>query len=81
MIQISNDLVRSAILAAAALVIASATTFAQSQLSAEARLKEQNITLPPPPRPVGNYVEYTRVGNLLFLAGHGRRYREVAGSM
>jgi enamine deaminase RidA (YjgF/YER057c/UK114 family) len=74
MIQFSNEgikLVRSAILAAAALVIGSATTFAQSQLGAEARLREKNITLPAPPKPVGNYVEYTRVGNLLFLAGHG----------
>jgi enamine deaminase RidA (YjgF/YER057c/UK114 family) len=38
---------------------------------AEARLKELNITLPAPSKPVGNYVEWTRVGNLLFLAGHG----------
>jgi enamine deaminase RidA (YjgF/YER057c/UK114 family) len=65
------NLVRSAILAVALLVTASPTTFAQSQLGAEARLTEKNITLPAPPKPVGNYVEYTRVGNLLFLAGHG----------
>jgi enamine deaminase RidA (YjgF/YER057c/UK114 family) len=47
------------------------TAFAQNQVGAESRLKEQNIILPAPPKPVGNYVEWTRVGNLLFLAGHG----------
>lgn len=40
-------------------------------MSAEVRLKELNITLPPPPKPVANYVEWVRVGNLLYLAGHG----------
>jgi enamine deaminase RidA (YjgF/YER057c/UK114 family) len=39
--------------------------------SAEARLKELNITLPPVPAPVANYVDAVRVGNLLFLAGNG----------
>jgi enamine deaminase RidA (YjgF/YER057c/UK114 family) len=29
------------------------------------------ILLPAPPKPVGNYVEWVRVGNLLYLAGHG----------
>jgi enamine deaminase RidA (YjgF/YER057c/UK114 family) len=38
--------------------------------SAEARLKERNITLPPVPAPVANYVDSVRVGNLLFLAGN-----------
>ena len=42
-------------------------------MSAEARLKERNITLPPPNKPVANYVTSVRVGNLLFLAGHGPR--------
>jgi enamine deaminase RidA (YjgF/YER057c/UK114 family) len=40
-------------------------------MSAEARLKEKNITLPPPPTPMANYVSAVRVGNLLFCAGHG----------
>jgi hypothetical protein len=62
---------RSAILVVAALVITCATTFAQSQIGGEARLKEKNIILPAPPKPVGNYVEWVRVGNLLYLAGHG----------
>ena len=42
-------------------------------MSAEARLKEKNITLPPRNKPVANYVTAVRVGHLLFLAGHGPR--------
>jgi len=40
-------------------------------MGAEARLKEKNITLPAPPTPMANYVGAVRVGNLLFLSGHG----------
>jgi enamine deaminase RidA (YjgF/YER057c/UK114 family) len=40
-------------------------------MSAEARIKELGITLPSPPKPMGNYVPGVRVGNLLFLSGHG----------
>jgi enamine deaminase RidA (YjgF/YER057c/UK114 family) len=40
-------------------------------MGAEARLKEKNITLPAPATPVANYVGAVRVGNLLFVAGHG----------
>jgi enamine deaminase RidA (YjgF/YER057c/UK114 family) len=43
----------------------------QAEQGAEAALKTKNIELPPPGRPVGNYVEHVRVGNLLFIAGHG----------
>jgi enamine deaminase RidA (YjgF/YER057c/UK114 family) len=39
--------------------------------SAEARLAERHIVLSTPAKPIGNYVEYVRVGNLLYLAGHG----------
>ena len=39
--------------------------------SAEAQLKERNIILPAPPKPVANYVGCVRTGNLLFVAGHG----------
>jgi enamine deaminase RidA (YjgF/YER057c/UK114 family) len=42
-----------------------------SGTGAEARLKERNIILPTPPKPEANYVGWVRVGNLLFLAGHG----------
>src|SRR5438046_8021422 len=37
--------------------------------SAEQRLKELGIKLPPPPEPVGTYVEAVQTGNLLFLSG------------
>ena len=38
---------------------------------AEAKLKELGITLPQPPKPVANYVNAVRTGNLIFLAGKG----------
>jgi enamine deaminase RidA (YjgF/YER057c/UK114 family) len=40
-------------------------------MGAEARLKELNLDLPIPPRPMANYVTAARSGNLLFLSGHG----------
>ena len=40
-------------------------------MGAEARLKEKNISLPPPPVPVANYISAVRIGTLLFTAGHG----------
>jgi enamine deaminase RidA (YjgF/YER057c/UK114 family) len=55
------------------LVISIATSpYAMAQISpsAEARVKELNITLPPVPSPVANYVDAVRVGNLLFLSGN-----------
>jgi hypothetical protein len=48
----------------------SSTVLAQSASGAEARLQQRNITLPPVPAPVANYVDFVRVGNLLFLAGN-----------
>jgi len=38
---------------------------------AEAKLKEKGIVLATPSKPVANYVNAVRVGNLLFLAGKG----------
>jgi enamine deaminase RidA (YjgF/YER057c/UK114 family) len=38
---------------------------------AEQKLKEKNIVLPTPGKPVANYVNVVRVGNLLYLAGKG----------
>jgi enamine deaminase RidA (YjgF/YER057c/UK114 family) len=52
------------------LVSANSSVYAQSSISAEARLKEKNITLPSEPEPVANYVNAVRVGNLLFMAGN-----------
>ncbi len=37
----------------------------------EERLKELGIALPPIPSPAGNYVQYVRSGNLVFLSGAG----------
>ena len=37
--------------------------------SAEQRLKELGIALPPPPTPFGAYVEAVRIGNLVYLSG------------
>jgi enamine deaminase RidA (YjgF/YER057c/UK114 family) len=42
-------------------------------MNAEARLAQLKITLPPPPKPVGNYVPYRIGGGLLFLSGAGPR--------
>lgn len=44
---------------------------AQTPDTPEARLAALGLTLPPAPKPVATYVEATRAGNLLFLAGHG----------
>src|SRR3989442_215155 len=40
-------------------------------MGAEARLKERNITLPQRATPLANYVGAVRVGNLMFVSGHG----------
>ena len=48
-------------------------------MSIEKRLKELRIELPPPPKPVGNYVPAVLTGNLLFLSGVGPRHAD--GSM
>jgi enamine deaminase RidA (YjgF/YER057c/UK114 family) len=53
-----------------ALIVTSACALAQSPTGPEARLKEKNITLPPVPSPVANYVDSVQVGKLLFLAGN-----------
>jgi enamine deaminase RidA (YjgF/YER057c/UK114 family) len=45
--------------------------YSLGQDDAYANLKKAGITLPPPSRPVANYVKYVRTGNLVFLSGHG----------
>jgi len=42
-------------------------------MSAEARLKELGIVLPPLGTPVANYLPYRLAGNILYLAGQGPR--------
>ena len=46
-------------------------------MSAEARLKELGIVLPPLPKPVANYLPYRLAGNFLYLAGQGPRENGV----
>ena len=48
-------------------------------MSADAKLKELGIELPPAPKPVANYVSAVQVGNLLFMSGCGPRHAD--GSM
>jgi enamine deaminase RidA (YjgF/YER057c/UK114 family) len=40
-------------------------------MSAEQRVKDLALDLPPPPKAVGNYVPAVQAGNLLFLSGCG----------
>lgn len=39
--------------------------------SPEQRLRELGVTLPPPPKPVANYVSLVEVGHLVFTSGAG----------
>lgn len=40
-------------------------------MKVEAKLAELGLQLPSPPPPIANYVRAVRVGNLLFVSGHG----------
>src|SRR5262245_65013976 len=40
-------------------------------MSAEARLKELGLELPPPPKPAGVYKPVVMIGNLAYVSGHG----------
>ena len=42
-------------------------------MTADQRLASLGLTLPPPPKPAGNYVPFRLAGNLLFLSGVGPR--------
>ena len=42
-------------------------------MSAEKRLEALGLALPPPPKPIGNYVPFRIAGNLLYLSGVGPR--------
>jgi enamine deaminase RidA (YjgF/YER057c/UK114 family) len=65
-----NILIKGLLGGCLAFMTAFGSAQAQSPVGAEARLKERNITLPPEPSPVANYVNAVRVGNLLFMAGN-----------
>ena len=45
--------------------------FGQVDQTPENQIKEQNIVLPEVSPPVGRYVPFVRVGNLLYVSGHG----------
>ena len=38
-------------------------------MSIDERLRELNITLPPPPKPLASYIPAVQAGNLLFISG------------
>ena len=40
-------------------------------MSAEKKIAELGLQLPPPATPAGNYVPFKRTGNLLLLSGVG----------
>ncbi|MFX1520434.1 MAG: RidA family protein [Promethearchaeota archaeon] len=42
----------------------------------ETKLKELGLELPPPGKPVANYVLAVRSGNLIFLSGHGPIFKD-----
>jgi enamine deaminase RidA (YjgF/YER057c/UK114 family) len=47
-------------------------------MSADERLAALGLTLPSPPKPIGNYMPFRLAGNLLFLSGVGpRRHDET----
>ena len=48
----------------------------ENTMSAEARVKELKLDLPPGIKPVGNYVAGVRSGNLLFMSGVGPRLND-----
>jgi enamine deaminase RidA (YjgF/YER057c/UK114 family) len=56
---------------AAALTAVAASAAPPAEPDPEARLKAAGVALPPPVKPVANYVLAVRTGNLVFLAGHG----------
>jgi enamine deaminase RidA (YjgF/YER057c/UK114 family) len=53
------------------LILFTTVGFAQSKIDYDKRLKEQGIELFAPSKPLANYVKAVRVGNLLYLSGHG----------
>ncbi len=40
-------------------------------MGADARIAELNLSLPPAPKPVATYLSAVRMGNLLYVSGHG----------
>ena len=61
---------KSAVLIFLGVILTTLTAFSQT-VDFDKKLKELGIELSPPSKPVANYVKAVRVGNLLFLSGHG----------
>ncbi len=55
----------------AAIALQPGTCKAQNNTDAESRVKTLGIKLITPTAPVANYVKSVRVGNMLYLSGHG----------
>src|SRR5688572_8270503 len=64
-----------------AITAVSAGAAPPADLDPEARLKATGTTLPPPVKPVANYVLAVRTGNLVFLAGHGECLNAQTGKV
>lgn len=60
------------LIAAASLMFVCSCT--AQKVDYEKKLNELGITLSEPSKPIANYVKAVRVGNLLFLSGHGPTY-------
>jgi enamine deaminase RidA (YjgF/YER057c/UK114 family) len=54
-----------------ALITLTFVAFSQQKTDFDKKLKELNIELFTPSKPIANYVKAVRVGNLLYLSGHG----------
>lgn len=55
----------------ACFLIGVSTNLFSQKTDFDKKLKELNIELYTPSKPMGNYVKAVRTGNLLYLAGHG----------
>ena len=54
-----------------AILLFSCTSMAYGQNSVDEKLKELGIELITPTNPVANYAKAVRIGNLVYLSGHG----------
>lgn len=52
-------------------VIIATASIAQKKIDYDKKLKDLGIELFTPSKPIANYVKAVRVGNLLYLSGHG----------
>ena len=55
------------------------TPLPKHRATAESRLNDMNVALPPAPRPAGVYRPLRRQGNLLYVSGHGPLHMDGVG--